>query len=106
MQAAKYLTPAERAKAEAEEAAAEAARRAAAADSSRARALQQVRAEAHRSLTELLDFWCAEVTLCNRSYLIRTKGAEQPLSWLRSHTQEGRPSAPVMGLFCCYCCCR
>lgn len=42
-QAAKYLTPAERAKADADEAAAEAARRAAAADSSRGRALQQVR---------------------------------------------------------------
>lgn len=43
LQVAKYLTPAERAKADAEEAAADAARRAAAADSSRARALQQVR---------------------------------------------------------------
>lgn len=42
LQASRYLTPAERAKADAEEAAAEAARRAAAADSSRARALQQV----------------------------------------------------------------
>jgi hypothetical protein len=41
-QAARYLTPAERAKADAEEAAADAARKAAAADSSRARALQQV----------------------------------------------------------------
>jgi hypothetical protein len=43
VQASKYLTPAERAKADAEAAAADAARRAAAADSSRTRALQQVR---------------------------------------------------------------